>query len=117
MPDYFFTGSRVYGTPRADSDLDMVLRSSELPFSIRGLADSQAGSGGSLKFGRLNVIVLSDEEFLRWASVTGSLCLRRPVTHEEAIRAFREAGAVEHQDRSFFPDTPTAIQEPTDEWI
>ncbi len=106
MPEMFYTGSRVYGTPRPDSDVDVVIRASESIFDLDMLADSRAGSGGSLRFGNLNLIVLDDDEFDRWYLITEQLYMRRPVTKEEAIAAFRAGGVVSFQ-----------AEQATDQWI
>lgn len=46
-----------------------------------------------MRFGQLNLVILTDEQkFNRWSSVTASLILRAPVTHDEAVAAFRAEG-------------------------
>lgn len=99
------TGSRAYGDPRPDSDVDLVVLCSEVDIALlRELADGQeAGprhpSGGpddaSLRFGRLNLIaVASPKRFEQWRLDTALLRLRaeregRRLTREEAVGFMR----------------------------
>lgn len=91
----FITGSRAYGTPREDSDIDLVV-----PLYEKDYRTLWALSGGNkLMFGKLNIVAfnMSDEEdakrFFAWKKVNYELCKKQPVTKEEACLAFREAGA------------------------
>lgn len=96
----FLTGSRVYGTPRVDSDVDLVVLVSQADVNVLWENnDSESPSSGTatLRFGRLNVIALVDNEEGRkqyriWNDVTEALKRKAPVTKEEAVKAFEEAG-------------------------
>jgi hypothetical protein len=93
----FFTGSRTYGTPRADSDLDLAIRVSYEELAkivVSNVADEviwyDNSPTASLKFGKLNVIAcLTDDAFEKWALSTTSLELRAPVTRDEAIKQYK----------------------------
>lgn len=90
------TGSRVYGTPRFDSDLDCVVLVEDdndyqlLHFSSDkrngAILTNDGYNGVSLRFGNLNVIaVLRDEKvFEAWRKGTDFLKAIRPVTKEQA---------------------------------
>jgi predicted nucleotidyltransferase len=90
----FLTGSRVYGTPREDSDIDLavLMSSAELGALLR-LADPEAQGheyedGVSIRFGNLNLIVFcAKDEFDAWRSATQELIARKPVTRAEAVLA------------------------------
>lgn len=91
----FITGSYAYGTPRPDSDIDLVvlLPPDVLLDNLDALADktnkdSCAHRGHpSMMFGKLNLIVFHDErEFKGWRKATEELKARRPVTKAEAIK-------------------------------
>ena len=60
----FITGSRVYGTPRPDSDVDLVvLVDEDTATLLRTLSDDK----GAVRFGRLNLVVCtSPEEYSVW---------------------------------------------------
>ena len=91
----FLTGSRAYGAPRPDSDVDMVLLADENVITLlRAVCDAGwldqenqydanhspgKSTGGSFKFGKLNIIAFSDEDrFMAWKIATGNL-IRRDV--------------------------------------
>ena len=95
----FLTGSRVYGTPRPESDTDlMVLLSSA---EVELLAASQipsakpnSGNGsnwGSFRFGNLNVIATCDPALFEvWRRCTDELLERKPVTRAQAVEHFKK---------------------------
>ena len=109
--DAFLTGSRAYGTPKPESDIDLVVyMSEELLELLEAFADSNEGSGkenkktppkGSLRFGQLNLICLTDiNEHTIWKSVTNKLKMWRDwhnagnwpaVTRDIAVREFSES--------------------------
>jgi hypothetical protein len=105
MADVFITGSRAYGTPREDSDLDLVvLTDMESITEMAKLSDNAdanvcfSGSGlfdgASLRFGKLNLLCfLEQDQFDAWQQTTIELAARRPVTREEAIAALDVAEA------------------------
>lgn len=88
----FITGSRAYGTPREDSDLDLVVLVDEgVKSQLR--AFSGVPEDKSVRFGGLNLVLLtSREKYNKWQSVTNQLKLRAPVSHDEAVVAFRAEG-------------------------
>lgn len=92
--DAFITGSRAYGTPREDSDIDLVVfcsaEDAATLWDLRG--DSQ-----TVRYGRLNLVVFSDTDsgrrnYARWKAVTDELRERSPVSRDEAVTAFQAAG-------------------------
>lgn len=95
----FLTGSRAYGTPREDSDVDLCLTVSERDFTIlNDLADrgqrtsGRPGCVGGLRYGRLNLICVTTPDLENWRRGTRALEARQPVTREEAIRVLGEHG-------------------------
>lgn len=89
-----FTGSRVYGTPRADSDLDMVLLvSKEEHELLKELCDSPGRSdrktSSSFKFGMLNIIAVENpKDYKAWRIGTKKLKRIAPVTRASAVKEF-----------------------------
>ena len=81
----FLTGSRAYGNPREDSDIDLaVLLSSEELQQLRNHAsrnenesahpEMRVYKGASLRFGKLNLLVFTDEQqYLAWQVATQSM--------------------------------------------
>ena len=87
----FITGSHAYGTPKEDSDIDLAVLVSEENASL--LWAHGINEAGSIRFGKLNMVVFyNDENFYRWKKVNDALIKREPVTRDEAISAFQEAG-------------------------
>jgi predicted nucleotidyltransferase len=100
----FVTGSRAYGTPREDSDIDLVVLTSEGTIrELKALADNGADvdlkidygrHNVPLRFGPLNLICVTDpRDYEVWREGTQRLILRsvdRPVTRDEAVACFRE---------------------------
>lgn len=81
-------GSRAYGTPREDSDVDLVIQ-----LSIEDEILLREGLGlketGSIRIGNLNIIVArTDEQYELWRSGIEILKSRAPVTRQEAIEFF-----------------------------
>ncbi len=93
----FLTGSRVYGFPKEDSDIDLVcLLSLDQLSAIAPLADNtdDFGSPGgqfyddgcSLRFGKLNLLVVTEKKhFDVWKQGTDELIAMKPVTRDKAI--------------------------------
>lgn len=87
----FLTGSRVYGTPREDSDIDIVvhLESEEISQLLDkeySTNNNYNATSASIRFGNLNLICMSDhQEYLAWYQATKELKARKPVTRDEAI--------------------------------
>lgn len=85
----FLTGSRAYGTPREDSDWDLVVCcDTDTHWQLRYNGDAN-NPYAPTRFGRLNLIVLDDvEKFKTWKRVTEELKARAPVCKEDAKAAF-----------------------------
>jgi hypothetical protein len=100
----FLTGSRVYGTPKPESDIDLcvLLTYDEIEklreFSDTKLPASRSPSSVSLRFGKLNIIATDDEKvFAEWRLGTSILEALRTVTKDFAIATFnsiRKMGSV-----------------------
>lgn len=104
----FITGSRAYGKPKEDSDVDLVvLVGSEQLEILKSLADNvinkldeedEVSDGGpnaaSLRFGKLNLIaVTTDNGFAVWRAGTSFLEIERqktdkPILRKRAIEVF-----------------------------
>lgn len=87
----FVTGSRAYGTPRDDSDLDLVI------LVTQEVSDELFKHGktetGTCRFGMLNLICFtSEEDYFGWKDVTNKLIKQKPVSREFAIEQFAKAG-------------------------
>ena len=98
----FLTGSRAYGTPREDSDIDLVamMTSGTLDELAKILDTDDEGEsavmydGSSatacLRFGNLNLLVVTRiEDYEAWHEGTMELIGRKPVTREEAVELFK----------------------------
>jgi ribulose kinase len=92
----FFTGSRVYGEPRKDSDVDLVARvTPEVRCVLEKLSDTPEKIKGItvIRFGRLNIIACDDDrQFAAWKFGTEDLQTQKlwdgPVAKEEAKKTF-----------------------------
>ena len=104
----FVTGSRVYGKPHADSDVDFVVRCSmyearELAELLEvNLEESESYEEQSIQFrvGKLNLILCTtDKRFDAWAKGTGELFGRalqgETISREEACAHFAKLFAGE----------------------
>lgn len=99
-PVPFITGSRAYGRPKPQSDLDLcVALPAEVIKELRTISEAPFPK---LVFGKLNLVVFNSdkeeeiERFFRWKEVNDKLIyesLSREVTREEAVKAFQEGGA------------------------
>lgn len=118
----FLIGSHVYGEPRPDSDIDLVIRID--PKEAFKLGDLGGWSGGPLtpiRFGKLNIIyAISDEQYECWVKgLADILALGRKVTREEAKEIFESYRAIHNNGRSgpncddTFPVTPAPALAPT----
>lgn len=91
----YITGSRAYGYPREDSDVDLVVLCSEADCKIIWKQNGY----GRLQFGIINLVLFNADNptdlnrYHKWKKAHDSLVARAPVTKEEAILCFREAGA------------------------
>ena len=96
----FLTGSRAYGTPRPDSDVDIVMRMPQETVDIllsaipaEKVRKYPANDSVSLWFDNLNLICLTtDKAFETWIEGTACLMVRKPVTRDEAIEEFNKRG-------------------------
>jgi hypothetical protein len=89
----FLTGSRAYGIPRYDSDIDLVIRTEEMQklSELGEVIESYEGESASIRFGKLNIIACAtDRLFNLWFEGTEHLKSRKPVTRDEACTYFRE---------------------------
>lgn len=96
MIEAFLTGSHAYGRPREDSDIDICVLADHITrTTLRALCDDEtsyptkpgydARDGESLRFGRINLIVVPNKaEFEAWRQATEELTVRKPVTRDEA---------------------------------
>jgi hypothetical protein len=101
----FLTGSRVYGTPKSGSDLDVVMLLSPGDFEIAakfvrdkgligGSAQNETGLmyGGvsfSVQAGPFNLIVTKDPALYQtWVEGTRELQSIAPVSRDEAVEVF-----------------------------
>jgi hypothetical protein len=87
----FLTGSRAYDTPHADSDIDLVvcIDKDSTRILLDGMSDTPYRA---TKFGKLNLIMLDEEDYAKWAKVNAELIARKPVTRAEAVKAFDAEG-------------------------
>ena len=93
LENAFLTGSRVYGVPKNDSDIDLVvLVSAEDAVALTKMADrsdttaEQEYEGGiSLHFGKLNLICETNpEKVKKWRAGTDLLQKIKPVSRTTA---------------------------------
>lgn len=83
----FITGSRTYGKPRPDSDIDLVIRVT--PEEADTLREMSQSKGEPVRYGRLNLILCTtDIEYAMWNVGTEQIKLRGPHTREEAKEVF-----------------------------
>lgn len=112
----FLTGSRVYGKPREDSDIDLVVlmedESAETLIDLENEFGNVSQYGklftNSLKFGNLNLIVCSSkEEFEAWKKGTKILLdecmLNGPVTKAAACVIFENLGLGQDRLKDYNP--------------
>ena len=85
------TGSRAYGEPRSDSDVDLALFvDPRLATILRNAADPHNADHPGVRFGRLNLILCeSQEEYDKWHGGTLKLIGEAPVTRDAAKAEFR----------------------------
>lgn len=94
MNSAFLTGSRVYGRPRDDSDVDLVvlMTKDEMAALARHGSDIKDYGTGSLsvRFGILNIVAVSSPaEYEAWRDSKNALLARRPVTRDDAVDVTR----------------------------
>jgi hypothetical protein len=83
----FLTGSRAYGKPDEDSDIDMVIRTPDDKL-VKVL--EELGGDAPCRFGQLNLVICkTDDEYDRWLFGTlGLKSLPTKPTRDEAIGYF-----------------------------
>lgn len=92
----FVTGSRAYGEPREDSDIDLCILVDRFPqaFEEHYQQDGSGGGDGlSFRVGEINFLMFFPCEqhvFAAWKEATDELEQRRPVTRDEAIKVIDE---------------------------
>ena len=101
----FVTGSHAYGTPRNDSDLDLVVMLT--PGDLKVLQDRAPGAEmtdyppsqieTSLRYGTLNLICCTTlEKWETWKRGTWELKKEAPVSHGTAVAKFKQLFAELH---------------------
>lgn len=95
------TGSRAYGTPRQDSDIDLVCfmpketlmelnKISDLPYQLN---EYFCPESAALRFGKLNLIVCTTQKnYDAWKNGTEKLITQKPVTRNQAIHILQAEG-------------------------
>ena len=82
----FITGSRAYGIPTEDSDIDLVLppnTNTEFKKTLVGFSDDREIP---VKYGRLNLILTNElKQWELWLQATNELIAMKPVTREFAV--------------------------------
>lgn len=90
----FITGSRAYGIPKEDSDIDLVILVDKSTASF--LFSAKDKGSDSVRFGRLNLIIFHSEFlFNLWRKCTEELkekAKHRRVLRGEAVEYFQKAG-------------------------
>jgi len=88
----FITGSRKYGKPRANSDIDLVIFLSEKDYGILRLCNDES-TNEIIRFANLNLIVCtSEKEFAAWKVGTERCVIlkrenKKPTTKLRASKA------------------------------
>ena len=105
----FLVGSHVYGTPRPDSDIDLVIRMTpEVATRLYELAGQSPD--GPLRFGALNLIpALDDEQYAAWVKGLEQVMLLRQagsVSCAVARDVFRTEPAIHGTPSCTVPFTP-----------
>ena len=94
----FITGSRVYGSPTEDSDLDIVIRcdryvAAVLESLIGKCSSDYDHESVSVQCGRINLhLCTTDREYDRWRLGTRSCEVVAPIDRETAKKLMRVAG-------------------------
>lgn len=105
MTQPFITGSQLFGIPNQDSDVDLVMllddyyawylyeQATDIT-QMTKQSDEYRGAGYSLKFGKLNIILLPLSYYVLWKQCT-EFCVKlmerrhRRLTKEESKLIFR----------------------------
>lgn len=97
----FLTGSRAYGNPREDSDVDLVILTNTASLiALERVSDpnpppkqcgDSAYEGRHLVFGKLNLIVTTEPEMYgAWLEGTIKLMEEAPVSRDRAVEVLSE---------------------------
>lgn len=114
----FMVGSRVYGAPREDSDLDLVVRMTpDVAYELYKFAGQPMD--GPLHFGKLNIIpALDQDQWEAWENGLLKVEMERndtgkPVPMERAREIFRSFPAIHGSPSSPAPglDVDAAISD------
>ncbi len=99
----YITGSRAYGYPKDDSDIDLVILVSSLDASLLwDLSDNKE----RLSFGKLNLICFkfdddwSLNQYQIWKKVHNENLKLKPITREQAVQNFIDAGIKSYQQKT-----------------
>lgn len=98
MANAFLTGSRVYGKPRKNSDIDLVVQCDDQTKDVLFNLSEKAGC----VFGKLNLILVDAEQYGCWLKGTEKcIATGRQLNREEAVEIMIAAGV----KRSTYPQT------------
>ena len=95
----FVTGSRKYGSPRPDSDVDLAILVNREDAEILRHHSEGEGEEANRKivYGKLNLIVFvkgeEDDQYQAWKKTNEVLRAMRPVTKAQATSALENMGA------------------------
>ena len=96
----FITGSRAYGVPTDESDIDLIvvveastllLLSTLADNSGSGMEEATERGGASLRFGRLNLLCVTEKHHEIWKRATDELREKAPVTRDVAVAHIKAA--------------------------
>lgn len=89
VKEALLAGSRAYGTPREDSDIDLVIYCSEEVKKLL-LEHSDNEHPRVISFGKLNILACTtNEEYAVWKSGIQTLKEKGPVDRETAKNHFK----------------------------
>lgn len=99
----FITGSRAYGYPKDDSDVDLAILCSNVDLEILWTEayreHGKRDGSPKLMFGHLNLVAFDADDpeevkrFERWREAHNKLVAMAPVTKDVAIKMFRQHDA------------------------
>jgi hypothetical protein len=87
----FLTGSQVYGTPKSESDIDLVIVTTP---EVAAFLREHSEESHKFAFGKLNLIVCTtDSQYKSWQEGTKELLLekemmRSPIERDHAVEVF-----------------------------
>lgn len=98
----FITGSHAYGSPRDDSDIDLVV------WAVGDTRATLEAGGYPIRFGKLNLILISDDDqWDIWRLGTQALVKlhksrKSAVSREEAVAFFITLGVTQTPDEEWY---------------